>query len=125
MQQKLQNIHETIATLLPERLKKFSGQSLTKEVCIRIYQEIFLATQEIIVEIPQICQNITHDCVNYIAQAYYDLVYINDTEELDPNIFDKRPTPTELSNQDLIYAAMFLKGTNILPEIVATLKKRS
>jgi hypothetical protein len=125
MSQNVDKLNETMNNLLVERLKKFAGKDLNDETCTRVYQEIFLTCQEIILEIPVIAKEITHDCVNYISQAFYDLVEINHNQELNSNIFDKRVRASELSNRDLLFASMFLKGTQIMSEIVVTLKKRS
>jgi hypothetical protein len=125
MSQNVDKLNETMNKLLVERLKTFAGKDLNDENCIRIYQEIFLSVQEIILAIPTIAKDITHDCVNYISQAFYDLTEVNHNQELNPNIFDKRVRASELSNKDLVFAAMFLKDTQIMPEIVVTLKKRS
>jgi Na+(H+)/acetate symporter ActP len=125
MSQSVDKLNETVSKLLVERLQKYSKKDLNDQTCVQIYQEIFLSIQEVVLEIPTIAKDITHDCVNYIAQAFYDLTEINHTQELNPNIFDKRVRANELSNRDLLFASMFLKGTQIMPEIIVTLKKRS
>lgn len=117
------NIKQTIDALLVERLQKY--KTLNDETCLKMYQDIFLTIQEIIVEIPTIAKEITHDAVNFIAQAYYDMININGNEHLNPNIFTRRVFVTDLSTRDLLFCTMFLKETDIMAEIVATIKKRS
>lgn len=117
------NVKETIDALLVERLGKYTV--LNDETCLKIYEDIFLTVQEIIVEISTITKEITHDAVNYIAQAYYDMIEVNGNQHLNPNIFTKRVYASDLSNRDLLFCSMFLKNTDVMAEIVATLKKRS
>lgn len=119
------NAKETLNALLVERLNKYLKKKLTDDLCLRIYQEIFLTLQEIVVEIPTIRKKITHDAMNYISQAYYDMIELNNSKRLNPEIFNARPQANDLSNEDLMFCSMFLQGTDVMAEIVAVLKKRS
>lgn len=119
------NVKEVIDKLLVDRLSKFISSSPTDAVCLEIYLEIFKTIEEIILNVPKFAEKATHDCVNFIAQAYYDMILLNNSETLNPNIFDKRVKVSDLSNTDLVLCSPFLQGTDVFAEIAITLKKRS
>jgi hypothetical protein len=122
-------IHKLVAAMLKDRLSEEfvdKDRSLDKAACIEIYQKIFLTVQEIVILVPALKAHMTDVGVNYVSQAYYDMVTINGREEaLDPNIFDKRPKTSDMSTKELAHCALFLRGTPVAAEIVAAIKKRN
>ena len=82
-------LHEALSKLLVEKLKKYSDPSqpatLTKATCTCIYCDIFEALTDVFKTSKA---QFTNEAANWIAQYYYDCVSINETQDLDPNIFD-------------------------------------
>jgi hypothetical protein len=67
-----------------------------------------------------------NECVNYIAQKYYDSIRINDNATtLIPDIFDKRAKLENIDTKKLAFIAMLLNGTTIADDVVAEVKRRS
>ena len=61
---------------------------------------------------------------NYIAQQYYDGILINDTHELNPNIFTPRAALENIPTKELAFMAVALAGTDFRIPILEAIKKR-
>jgi hypothetical protein len=120
-----QKFNKSVFDLLNERLKKYVKESLSRDVYISIYGDIFLSLQEIVLNVPQLAKIISHDGMNFLAQAYYDMILLNGHQPLDPNIFSKRIYASDLSTQELHVLMPLFAETPIAQEIYVTLKKRS
>jgi hypothetical protein len=116
------NFHESVSKLLVERLTKYKDKSLNKETCISIYSTIFESLQEVFVSSEA---KISNESLNWIAQSYYDSVAINNTQELDPQIFTHRASLEKIETKELALLAVMLKGTPYVVPIINTIKKRS
>lgn len=117
-------LSEAVKGVITTRLEKYLGKSLDKSLCIQIYQDIFKAIQEIVLMTPVLGDKLHEEGINYIAQAYYDMLDVY-PEELDPSIFTKRVNARDLSNEELAHCGTLLRKTPIINEIVSTIKTRS
>ena len=122
---KLTNIHEAVSKLLGERLKKYSVKDsearLDLVTCVKIYQDIFDTFVEIFKEGDvKIC----NESMNYVAQCYYDGILINNTHELDPNIFSQRAKIENIETKELALLAVLLNGTDFAIPLIHEVKRR-
>lgn len=118
-----ETFHASFSKLLEQNLKKFcDSRSLDKETCIKIYQTIYETVIQILEGSEVVVSN---EAVNYVAQCYYDGVLINNNQELDPNIFDRRAKLENIANKDLVVLIALLTGTEFVIPVKDTLKKRS
>lgn len=118
------NFHQAFSKLLGQNLKKYTidNRPLDKQACVGIYQTIY----ETIISILENAEiTITNEAVNFVAQCYYDGILINNTHELDPNIFDKRAKLENIHNKDLVTMLALLDGTDFKLQIIQTLKQRN
>jgi hypothetical protein len=115
-------IHDAVASLLNVKLKTFTGRSLDRTTCSEIYEKIFETLTDLFVEVKAPIDN---EAANYIAQAYYDGILIQDKHELDPNIFDRRAKLENIPTNQLVVMAVMLENTDHKLPIVAEIKKRS
>jgi len=119
-------IEDAVKRAIEAKLQKHRGHDPSdKESCTLIYQDIFLALQEIVLMIPTLKNGITDKGINFVAQAYYDMVSINGRDELNPNIFTERVKHDDMPTSELALCGVLLHGTPVLAEIVAVIKKRS
>jgi len=63
--------------------------------------------------------------MNYLAQQYYDGILINNTHELDPNIFSERARLDNITTKEIALMAMMLNGTDFAVPLIMEVKKRS
>lgn len=118
----MKNIHESISKLLTIKLNSYKEKSLNDEVCIKIYQDIF----ECFVDLFQESNiKISNESMNLLSQMYYDSVKINLTQELNPNIFDKRASMKNIETKELALLATMLNGTPFSDPILYEIKRRS
>lgn len=118
-------LHQTISSLLTDRLSRNKGKSLNKETCTGIYQDIFFSLTEILKEAETPLGN---ESANLLAQLYYDCVTLQTTSGpmgLDPNIFDKRASTDEIPTQELALMATMMRGTPFAPIFISAIKRRS
>ena len=80
-----------------------------------IYSSVFVSSEA----------KISNESLNWIAQSYYDSVAINNTQELDPQIFTHRASLEKIETKELALLAVMLKGTPYVVPIINTIKKRS
>jgi len=117
-------LHEAISSLLGGKLKKYirPDQDLNVLVCTQIYSEIF----ETLVEVMTAAKvEISNESMNYLAQQYYDGILINNTHELDPNIFSERARLDNITTKEIALMAMMLNGTDFAVPLIMEVKKRS
>ena len=119
-------IHDSLSQLLVKRLEKHNGSRLNKETCTTIYRDIF----ECLVEVFQETQaNLSNEALNPVSQMYYDSINIRDnngnSQELDPNVFDKRAKLENIETREIAMLATMFNGTAFAPIFVHTVKKRS
>lgn len=118
-----ETFHTAFSRLLEQNLKKFcDGRSLDKNVCTEIYRTIY-STVIVVLEGSNVF--ISNESVNYLAQTYYDATVINNNQELDPNIFDKRAKLDNISNKDLVTLSAILAGTEFIIPVNQMLKTRN
>lgn len=118
----IKQIHESLSKLLVSKLESYKDQKLNSSTCILIYSDIFNCLVEVFQEsqIP-----ISNEAVNLVAQMYYDSVTINNREELDPNIFDKRAKLENVTTKELAMLATMFNGTEFSPIFMHEIKRRS
>jgi len=119
---KKQQLHESISKLLTDRLSSRKGLKLNREACTSIYQDIFFTLSEVIKEasVP-----LSNESVNFLAQMYYDAVSINETQELDPNIFSQRAKLENIETKEIALMAVMMNGTPFASPFIAEVKRRS
>lgn len=123
MTEQMKGIHDAIAVLLEQNLKKYADErKLDLSVCTKIYQSIF----DSLVQVFQGSNvNITNESMNYLAQQYYDAVEINGRHELDPDIFTQRAKLENIETKELALLATMMRGTDFIIPLVAEIKRRS
>lgn len=119
-------IHDSLSVLLTKKLEKHSGSRLNVETCTSIYRDIFDCILEVFQESHT---EVSNEGVNLLAQMYYDSISIKDnnggTQELDPNIFDKRAKLENLETKELAMMAVLFNGTPFAPLFIHAVKRRS
>ena len=121
-QSKKKTFNDVFSLLLGERLSMFlDGRSLNKATCIEIYTVIFNCLTDVL---QQSNVKLNNESANFIAQCYYDALKINEKQELDPSIFDKRAKLENIESKELALMAMLLVGTDFGEDIVNFLKRR-
>jgi len=119
---KQQNFHESISTLLVERLSKRKNQALNRATCIEIYNDIFFTLSEVI---KTAATPLSNESVNFLSQMYYDSININETQELDPNIFTQRASLKNIETKEIALMAVMLNGTEFAVPFISEVKQRS
>ena len=118
---KTNKLHETILTLITERLIRRKGEKFNTSVCSEIYQDIFFSLTEIFKEAKT---PLCNESVNFLAQLYYDAVTINDNQELDPNIFTQRASLNNIPTKEIVLMATMMSGTPFAHPFIFEAKKR-
>lgn len=119
------NVHETLTTLLNDRLTKRVSQNLSRETCIGIYQDIFYTLSEVIKESNTPLGN---ESVNLLSQMYYDAVDLKTTSGpmgLDPNIFTQRAKLENIPTKELALLGTMMSGTPFGDVFIGAVKRRS
>jgi hypothetical protein len=121
---KPQEFHETISGLLSAKLQPLiaEGRALNLVACVEIYTTIFDALAEVVTAA---ALDMSNECVNYLAQQYYDGIVVNGNQELDPDIFTQRATLEGIQTKELALLAVMLQGTDFALPIVEQIKQRS
>lgn len=114
--------NDAVSTLIGNKLKQFTDKPLDKPTCIAIYQQIF---DTLIETFEQANAGVSNEAMNYLAQQYYDCVLINETQELDPNVFTERAKLDKIETKELALLAMMLNGTHMCIPLIHEIKKRS
>jgi hypothetical protein len=115
-------IHDALSTLLSKKLSSYVDSKLDASTCTSIYRDVF----DTLVSVFQESQvEISNEAVNLVAQMYYDSININGSQELDPNIFDKRAKLENVATKELAMLATMFRGTPFEPIFVYEVKKRS
>jgi hypothetical protein len=118
----MKQIHDSLSKLLVSKLEGHKESKLSSSTCISIYTDIF----NCIVEVFQQSEiAISNEGVNLVAQMYYDSIKINGTEELDPNIFDKKAKLENVTTKELAMLATLFNGTPFSPIFIHEVKRRS
>lgn len=120
--EKQSQFNDAITKLLVEKLKPFKEKKPDIVVCLEIYNTIFDTLVEVIGSAQTPLDN---ECVNWLAQHYYDAVVINGNEELDPNIFTQRAKVENIETRMLALMAVMLNGTDFAIPLILEIKKRS
>jgi len=115
-------LHETISSLITERLSRRKGEKLSSSICSEIYQDIFFSLTEIFKEAQA---PLCNESVNFLAQMYYDSVTINGNQELDPNIFTQRAGLSNIETKELALLATMMNGTPFASPFIGEIKRRS
>jgi hypothetical protein len=115
-------IHDALSQLLSKKLERHLQTSLDKAAFISIYTDVY----ETILEVFQNAKiDISNEGVNLIAQMYYDSVKINNSQELDPNIFSQRAKLENIETKELAMLATMFNGTPFGDIFVYAVKRRS
>lgn len=114
--------HEAISRLLSAKLDPYKEATLDNVTCIKIYTTIFDALVELF---KAARAPVGNEAANYIAQQYYDGILINNTNELDPNIFNQRAQLSNIPTKELAFLAVALAGTDFRIPVLEEIKKRS
>jgi hypothetical protein len=56
---------------------------------------------------------------------YYDSININETQELDPNIFTQRASLKNIETKEIALMAVMLNGTEFAVPFISEVKQRS
>lgn len=115
-------INDAITRLLGEQLKQFNDKTLDLVTCIDIYQTIFNSLVEVF-ETSEL--KLSNEAMNYLAQQYYDAILINNTQELDPNIFTQRAKIENIVTKELALLALMFQGTDFALPLIVEIKHRS
>lgn len=118
----MKNIHESISKLLVSKLNKFKTSSLNPATCTEIYQDIFDCLVNIFQESKV---EVTNEAMNLLSQMYYGSVTINNNQELDPNIFDRRASVKSIETKELALLASLFSGTPFAIPFIHEVKRRS
>jgi len=118
----MKNIHESVSVLLNKKLDKYKNQKLNKETCTLIYQDIFETFSDVFQESKAPLSN---ESVNLISQMYYDSISINNTQELDPNIFSQRASTKSIETKELALLASMFNKTPFAAPFILEVKRRS
>lgn len=118
----MKNIHESISKLLAKKLDRHKTATLNKTKCIEIYQDIFESFVDIFTESKI---EIANETMNLLSQMYYDAVTINNNQELDPNIFEKRASVKNIETKELAMLGTLLNGTPFAEPFIYEVKRRS
>ena len=94
----------------------------SSEVCTLIYQDIFDCFVGVFNESNV---KISNESMNMLSQMYYDAVKINENQELNPNIFEKRASVKNIETKELALLATMLNGTPFAEPFVYELKRRA
>jgi hypothetical protein len=118
----MNNIHESVTKLLAGKLEKHKNRKLNAETCNLIYQDVFNCFVDLFknAEI-----KLSNEAMNLISQMYYDSISINDTQELDPNIFTQRATTKNVETKELAMLASFFNGTPFAGVFIGEIKRRA
>jgi hypothetical protein len=116
------NIHESVSKLIVKKLEKYKNSSLKKEICLSIYGDIF---DSFVALFEEANIKISNESMNLIAQLYYDSIKINNTHELDPNIFERRASAKGVETKELALLATMFNGTPFSEHFIFEIKKRS
>ena len=117
-------LQQALQGMLNSALSEFKGKSLDKDVCVQIYVSLFTTVNELVYAVKPLRNGLDEKCVNFIAQAYYDMIEVNG-QTLDPSVFTTRVFAKDLDNKQLALAALLLTGTPVMAEILSVIKKRS
>lgn len=113
-----------VTKLITDKLRDRAFTKANKTTCIEIYQLIFETLVEVFEKsgADKILQN---EAMNYTAQQIYSGVLLNNSEELDPNIFDKLATVKNISTKELAFLVLFFNNTDFRYPIIEEIKLRS
>jgi len=117
-----QRLNEAITKLLGIRLEKYKDIDFNVLTCLKIYNEIFDTLVEVVTKsnVP-----LCNESLNYIAQMYYDNIKINNTHELDPNIFTQRAKLDNIVTKDVILMAVMFYGSPFNVPFIQEIKRRN
>lgn len=120
--EEMRDFHMIFSSILAERVQDLMAKPLNDATCLQFYTIIF----DELVEILQTAGiKLCNEGANYIAQQYYDGILINQTQELNPNIFNKRASLDNIPTKELVLMAMMLKTTDFVWPVIEAIKKRN
>ena len=118
----MKNIHTAVSKLLSDKIQRRLNQTLNKETCLEIYQDIFYTLSEVV---KQSNTPLGNESVNLLSQMYYDSISVNGNQELDPGIFTKRASTNEIPTNELALMATMMNGTPFGDVFISAVKRRS
>jgi len=118
----MKNITESVERLLSAKLQKRLKDKLDKQACIEIYTDIFYTLSNLF---EQSSIGLSNESINLLSQIYYDMIKINNTEELDPNIFSKKASFDEITSKELSLISSLFSGSDIGALFLLHLKRRT
>lgn len=115
-------VDDVMTKLINERIGCSGITVLNKTTCMQTYGIIFDTLVEVL---GQSKVQITNESMNFLAQEYYDSIRINDRQQLDPNIFEKRARLENIETKELALLYMMMRGTTTSNKIVVEIRRRS
>lgn len=117
----MKQFHLTFSKLLESKLS-LGDRMLNRTTCLEIYSSIFETLSELF---KNTSMPLSNESANYVAQQYYDSVLINNTHELDPNIFTQRAKLENIETKELALLTMLFEGTDFRIPVMLEIKRRS
>lgn len=102
-------VYDAICKVIAGSVEKFVNEHLTRDVAMRIYVEVFNKIREVFDESKL---TITEDCMNWIAQSFYNAMKVNGRDELPGDIFTKKVNIRDLNAADLMMLIVIFRGSN-------------
>lgn len=116
------DVTKAVTELLTTKLQSMKDKSLSRGVCIQIYQEIFDTLATIVSATDA---KITNEGLNYLAQAYYDATLVNGRSFLDPNIFTQRAKLENIPTPEIVLMTAFVNKSDFAIDLIKEIKRRS
>lgn len=122
----------TIEKLLNTKLQNALADKVTNvndldvSRCTEIYHMIFSTLVEIFSN-PNLKTNVslTNEAMNYLAQQFYSEIRINDSIELNPNIFTEKAKLENIDTKELVFLLSIMQDSLCYVDIIKQIKKRS
>lgn len=114
-------LQKSVLTLVSERLKEFVNHPITPSISNEIYQMIYSVLRDVMADANA---GVSNEFINFVAQHYYDNIYLNERTKLDPLIFTQRAEIANLSTGEVLLAIPLMISDVAAEELVRTLKGR-
>lgn len=117
----IKNGYEAFNVVVTNAIKIFEKETLNRHVYMEIYTAIYNAVYDLLVKGHF---KLTNDAVNYIAQSYWDMLSINNSENGIPDdIFTKRITINDIPIEDVAKIFILFRGSPLCIEAAKRLRR--